>query len=101
MGVGRWELGVGSWELGVGSWEIYPPHPAGTPVWSVFLCGGNLRIKPPLQGGDLTGELGEKSPPVLTLSTWRKPPERASLGGAIEPSVRLGWVTLIAPSSQK
>jgi hypothetical protein len=29
-------------------------HPAlsGTPVLLVFLFGGNLRIKPPLRGGD-------------------------------------------------
>jgi hypothetical protein len=46
--------------------EIYPPHwagdptssPTGTPVLSVFLFGGNLRIKPPLRSRSVSDRRG-------------------------------------------
>jgi hypothetical protein len=59
MGDGSWELGDGSWEIGVGR----STHPT--------LLFETLRERAPLRsqsvclsrGGDLTGELGRKSPP--------------------------------------
>ncbi len=54
-------MGDGGWGMGDGSWEIYPPHPNSYAEGRLSPTE-RLRQRAPLLGGDVTGELGEKSP---------------------------------------